>query len=98
MTDSAIDKKVLRVIYVLSVIIPIAVGVLMIIPGEWKQAMGISEDSPVSSLPLMHAILNGATFVFLIMAVIAIKNKRVTIHRTFMLIALVLSSLFLVSY
>jgi len=32
------------------------------------------------------------------MAVIAIKKKKVTIHRTFMLIALVLSSLFLVSY
>lgn len=98
MSDSAIDKKVLRVIYVLSVVIPIAVGILMVIPGEWKRALGVSENSAVSSLPLMHAFLNGTTFLFLIMAVIAIKNKKVTIHRTFMLIALVLSSLFLVSY
>ncbi|CAI8348155.1 MAG: Uncharacterised protein [Cryomorphaceae bacterium] len=98
MIDSAIDKKVLRIIYILSTVIPIAVGVLMVIPGEWKQAMGIAENSPVSSLPLMHAILNGSTFVFLLLAVVAIKNKRVNIHRTFMLIALVLSSLFLVSY
>jgi putative membrane protein len=98
MSDSTIDKKVLRVIYVLSVVIPIAVGVLMVIPGEWKRALGVSENSAVSSLPLMHAFLNGTTFLFLIMAVIAIKKKKVTIHRTFMLIALVLSSLFLVSY
>lgn len=98
MSDSAIDKKVLRVIYVLSVVIPIAVGILMVIPGEWKRALGVSENSAVSSLPLMHAFLNGTTFLFLIMAVIAIKKKKVTIHRTFMLIALVLSSLFLVSY
>jgi len=98
MTDSAIDKKVLRIIYILSAVIPVAVGVLMIIPGEWKQNLGLAEGSPVSSLPLMHAILNGATFVFLLMAVFAIKKKHVTIHRTFMLIALVLSSLFLVSY
>lgn len=98
MTDSAIDKKVLRIIYILSVVIPIAVGVLMVIPGEWKQNLGLPEGSPVSSLPLMHAILNGATFVFLLMAVFAIKKNRVTIHRTFMLIALILSSLFLISY
>jgi len=98
MSDSVIDKKVLRVIYVLSVVIPIVVGVLMVIPGEWKRALGVSENSAVSSLPLMHAFLNGTTFLFLIMAVIAIKKKKVTIHRTFMLIALVLSSLFLVSY
>lgn len=98
MTDSAIDKKVLRIIYILSVVIPIAVGVLMVIPGEWKQNLGLPEGSPVSSLPLFHAILNGATFVFLLMAVFAIKKKKVTIHRTFMLVALVLSSLFLISY
>jgi len=97
-SNSTIDNKVLRVIYALSAIIPIAVGILMIIPGEWKASMGISENSRVSSLPLMHAILNGATFVFLILAVIAVKKKRITIHRTFMIIALVLSSLFLVSY
>lgn len=98
MIDSAIDKKVLRIIYILSVVIPIAVGVLMVIPGEWKQNIGLPVGSPVSSLPLMHAILNGATFLFLLMAVFAIKKNRVTIHRTFMLIALVLSSLFLISY
>lgn len=98
MNDTALDKKVLRVIYILSAAIPVAVALLMIIPNEWKLNIGIQDDSAVSSLPFLHAILNGATFCFLMMALVAIKNKKVSIHRTFMIVALVLSSLFLVSY
>ena len=88
----------MRTITIVSVLIPVAVAVLMIMPASWKEALGIAEGSQLSSLPLFHAVLNGSTFVLLVFAGIAIKNKKVSIHRTFMLSAFVLSSVFLISY
>lgn len=96
--NNILDKKVMPVIYTLSIAIPLAVAVLMFLPDSVKVSMGLVENTQVSSLPLMHAILNGATFFFLVLAGIAIKNKKITIHRTFMGISFVLSSLFLISY
>lgn len=98
MSNATDDKRIIRVIYALSVIIPLAVALLMVLPSEWKQGLGISEQSAVSSFPFLHAVLNGATFVCLVAAGIAIKNKKISVHKTFMLTAFVLSSLFLVSY
>jgi putative membrane protein len=98
MSNSTEDKKIIRVIYALSVIIPLAVALTMVLPAQWKEGLGISENSAVSSFPFLHAVLNGATFVCLVAAGIAIKNKRITVHKTFMLTAFVLSSLFLISY
>ena len=98
MSNQTDDKKVLRMIYALSVFVPVAVAFLMVLPAEWKQGLGISENSAVSSFPFLHAVLNGSTFVCLVAAGIAIKNKKITVHKTFMLTAFVLSSLFLISY
>ena len=88
----------MRTITIVSVLIPVAVALLMIMPASWKAAMGIEENSQLSSLPLFHAVLNGSTFVLLVFAGIAIKNKKISLHRTFMLSAFVLSSVFLISY
>ena len=96
MSNSTDDKRIIRVIYALSVIIPVAVALLMVLPAEWKEGLGISENSAVSSFPFLHAVLNGATFVCLVAAGFAIKNKKITVHKTFMLTAFVLSSLFLI--
>ena len=85
------DKRVLTAIYIVSAVVPVAVGLLMLMPTEWKMSLGLAEDTPVSSLPLVHAVLNGLTFLFLILAFIAIKDKKIPLHRTFMLI-LVLDS------
>jgi len=98
MDNIAEDKRVLNGIYVVSAIIPIAVGLLMIMPTEWKVGLGLTENASVSSLPLMHAVLNGLTFLFLLLALVAVKNKKIAIHKTFMITALVLSSIFLISY
>ena len=98
MTNVVQDKKVLNFIYIVSAVIPVAVGLLMIMPSEWKVNLGMTENASVSSLPLIHAVLNGLTFVFLLLALFAIKNKKIAIHRTFMITALVLSSIFLISY
>ena len=59
MSNQTDDKKVLRIIYALSVFVPVAVAFLMVLPAEWKQGLGISENSAVSSFPFLHAVLNG---------------------------------------
>ena len=92
------NKKVLNFIYIVSVVVPVAVALMMFMPVQWKEGIGLIENNAVSNLPLVHAVLNGMTFVFLILAVFAIKSKKVLIHRTFMLLALLLSSIFLISY
>ena len=51
MSNQTDDKKVLRIIYALSVFVPVAVAFLMALPAEWKQGLGISENSAVSSFP-----------------------------------------------
>lgn len=98
MNKIAEERKILNFIYVVSIVIPIAVGLLMIMPAEWKVSIGMAEDTAISNLPLMHAVLNGLTFLFLVLAFVAIKNKKIEIHRILMITALTLSSLFLISY
>ena len=51
-----------------------------------------------SLLPLFNAILHSLTFLSLLIALISIKQKNIKRHRTFILLAFVLTSLFLVSY
>ena len=62
----------------------------------------INLDSPAwlntSVLPPFHAAVNAAGAVVLILALIFIKQGRVGLHRAAMLVAMVLSVLFLLSY
>ena len=98
MSNKASEKLIMRTIAIVSVLIPVAVALLMIMPASWKASLGIEENSAVSNLPVFHAVLNGSTFVLLVCAGIAIKSKNITMHRTFMVSAFVLSSVFLISY
>ncbi len=50
------------------------------------------------TLPLVNAILNGSSFVFLVSGLAAIKSGRRELHERLMICALVLSGLFLASY
>jgi len=81
----------LPIITVVSVLIPIIVAILMLLPGQ--EIFG-----DLSILPLFHAILNGLTAIFLITGFLLIINKKVTLHKACMVTALCLSSVFLVSY
>ena len=49
-------------------------------------------------LPMLNAILNGAAFVFLILAYVFIKKKNIYFHKICTLTACVLSIIFLLSY
>ena len=93
MEIQAKDNIYKPIIITLSILIPIVVAILMVIPGRQNSA-----DSPISSLPLCHAVLNGSTALCLILGYFFVKAKQIKVHRTLMLSAFILSSIFLVSY
>ena len=78
-----------KLIIVLSVVLPLAVAALfrVKIPGY-----------DFSFLPPIYATINGVTAVLLIAAVIAINNKKRTVHEALMKICIGLSAVFLVMY
>jgi putative membrane protein len=92
--DQKNDKVWIPVIISLSVVIPLAVLALMLMPSEWRIETGIGPRV----LPLFHAVLNGTTAFLLLLGVNFIKNKKVNLHRAAMVSAFVLSAVFLVSY
>lgn len=52
----------------------------------------------VTILPLLNAIFNCFTFLFLLSALIAVKRRNIPMHRSLILMAFVTTTLFLVSY
>ncbi|WP_421869003.1 DUF420 domain-containing protein [Marinoscillum sp.] len=88
------NKTYLRVIQIVSVVIPVVVAVLLFAPIN----LSLGDQGWVRALPGVNAVINSLTAVLLIAALIAIKKKNIRLHRTLMLSALVLGTLFLVSY
>ena len=89
------DNIFVPIIISLSIIIPIMVALLMLFPNVFYIA---SENYDFSSLPFFHAVLNGSTAILIFTGFVLIKNKKPQLHKTAMLSAFVLSSIFLVSY
>ncbi|MEQ9403718.1 MAG: DUF420 domain-containing protein [Cyclobacteriaceae bacterium] len=94
MTKELTDSRFyLRIIYVVSALIPLVVTFLILFPaklsfaGEW-----------VKLLPGIHAGINTLTALILVGALIAIRKGNVKLHRTFMFSALFMGVLFLISY
>ncbi len=81
------------IIGVLSVAVPVLVAVLLFLPQTGKLG-----DLDVSFLPHLNAILNSATALCLLLGLYFIKQQQIIYHRTAMLSAIGLSSLFLISY
>jgi putative membrane protein len=52
----------------------------------------------LSFLPLLNAVMNAGTFIALLVALWAIKNKKTLLHRNSILLALSFTGVFLVSY
>lgn len=86
------DKRYLNTIKVLSVAIPIVVAILLFIPK--KLAIG----NWVLILPHLNAVINSTTALLLILALIAIKQKKIKLHKNLMTSGLILGTIFLVSY
>jgi putative membrane protein len=88
------DRSIKIVIWVTTVVICLAVGVLQMHIFPVPDAI----PSFIYKLPLVNAILNGSCSVLLIFSLLAIKKRNIPLHRKLNLTAFLLSSLFLVCY
>ncbi len=79
-----------RWIVILSIAIPLVVAALF--------AVKLPNVEPLTFLPPIYATINACTAVILVIAFVAIKNKKVRLHKNLMQFAIVLSALFLVMY
>lgn len=86
------DKLISRTIIGVTIVIPVAVTVLHFMPKP-DTVPGI-----IKHCPLLNATLNGTCTLLLIASYIAIRNKKVTIHKRLNITAFVLSAIFLLSY
>ena len=86
------DKAVSRIIIGVTIAVLVLIVVLHFMP---KPA---AVPDIVKHCPLLNAILNGTCSVLLIASYIAIRNKKVTIHKRLNVTAFVLSAIFLLSY
>ena len=90
MSNEASEIKYKKLIWVLSVAIPLAVAVLFGIRIPGVERLGF--------LPPIYATINGLTALILILAVWQIKKGNRKAHQKLMQTAIVLSALFLVMY
>lgn len=80
-------------IITLSIILIGAIGILSGLPGYED-----FDAFDITILPLMNAIFNTFTFLFLVIALIAILKKNVKVHLSFIYAAFTTTFLFLITY
>ena len=83
-------KKYTPWVWILSITIPLVVAILFLIK--------IPNVKPLTFLPPVYAFINAITAVFLTIAYIAIKRKKIILHERLMKISIGLSVIFLVMY
>jgi len=88
------DKTARLLIWTVSFVVFAAVVFLV----NFKLFKGINFGFNIHYLALFNAVINGTVSVLLVWALIAIKSKQYVLHKNLMMIAIVLSTLFLVSY
>ena len=88
------DKFWLRIIYIISIVITMAVAFLILGP----RPDGMEGILDVSVLPHVNALLNSICTILLLAALWFIKRKEIERHKMSMLTAFGFSTLFLVSY
>ncbi|MCX6310757.1 MAG: DUF420 domain-containing protein [Bacteroidetes bacterium] len=88
------EKAIFRLVMVISVVV---VGLVVVLN---KKILPVPAEIPsfVYHLPMLHAIINGTCSVLLICSLMAIRKKKIAIHKKLNITAFVLSALFIVSY
>ncbi len=86
------EKFYLRLIYALSTVVLL----LVLFLSQIQQSQTV--PSFVKFLPLLNAVLNGATSVLLVISFYFIRKKKVHIHKRLNITAVILSMVFLLSY
>lgn len=84
------EKRFNKWITIISIAVPLVVALLF--------GYKIPNSEPLSFLPPIYATINGLTAVLLVIAVIAIKNGRRSLHQKLMTTCIVFSALFLIMY
>lgn len=87
------ERNYTPIVAILTVVIVALVAVLFFLPA-YEGEVGFD----VKLLPLLNAVFNSFTFLALLVALFAIKKKNIRMHRSFILMAFVTTTLFLVSY
>jgi len=87
------EKNYTPLVMTLTVVIVALIAILFFLPGYGGE---IGFD--VKILPMLNAIFNSFTFLALVVALVAIKQKNIKMHRTFVGFAFVTTTLFLVTY
>ena len=88
--NKKINKAYNAIIIVVSILIPVVVAVL--------SRIRIPNIAPLDMLPPIYAIINGATAILLVVAVLQIKRGNKRKHQLLMKINILLSLLFLIMY
>ncbi|MBC7553140.1 MAG: DUF420 domain-containing protein [Taibaiella sp.] len=88
------DKQAKLLIWTVSFVVFAAVVFLV----NFKMFKNINIGFNVHLLALFNAVINSAVSILLVLALVAVKNKNYGLHKKLMSLAIILSSLFLVSY
>lgn len=86
------DKVFLPLIGIVSIVVPALVAILFYMPKAKTAGFNIQ------FLPLLNACINFTVSVLLILAFMAIKNKKIELHKKYMSSAFLLSGIFLLTY
>ena len=88
------DAKAKKIIIIFSVVVFAAVSIL----GRYNLAGKISFPFDVHIFALANAVINGAVAILLLAGLFTVKNRNYRLHKNIMLLAMLLSVLFLLSY
>ncbi|WP_264536243.1 DUF420 domain-containing protein [Flavobacterium sp. N1736] len=94
MEDHSLEKKFSTFIIIVSIVVPVLVGILFAVK---LKDLGFNVE-PLSFLPPIYATTNGITAIVLVWAVIAVKNGKRKLHERLMTSAIALGVAFLVMY
>src|ERR1700722_11269622 len=86
------DKVIARIIIAVTIAVPVLVTILHFMPKP------DTVPDIIKHCPLLNAILNGTCTVLLTISYIAIRNKKITLHKRLNVTAFTLSAIFLLSY
>jgi putative membrane protein len=90
--DLVLAKKLKSLVWGVTLLVFLLVGMMR------RVTIPLPEGVSLDMLPPLHASLNAAAAMALVLALVAIKRKRVKLHRRLIHTAMVLSGLFLLSY
>lgn len=93
MTHKEKNKNFTGIVVALTIIINGVIALLFFLPKGDKFS-----HLDLTFLPLLNAVCNSFTFIFLVAALIMIKQKNIKAHKRFVFAAFTTTAIFLVSY